>query len=464
MNNYPSAVTRKTSQSNPPPSHPPPPLPTSDTMQLFDLQDQSFMKETNYSIFANNHQAMSSNLSLHNSQDPIYMHSSFNNNYPVADTNVDFLPNMYGINEFEFNNVSYESLPAISDKTSQSQFDLVDNSDWYPCPYTPTLHDNHLSNFSEASFTSHTDYQDLSASAGSVSAHTPINPNSITKRSLSMQLQQTQAQHLHLQHFQQQQQHLSQSPLSKHLQLGVMPSHFSGRTTPISINNLNESPPSLTHTQSNLSNLGLTTIGSNNSYQQQQQPPPSAYFQSPTSTSPIVTHYKALDINSPILPPQNSFRHNSDSSFNSTTSSIETPRRYPSSTNGFSHKISLHSNNSNLDLTPPIFNPTKCLSKKNSVTSLNDISKPKKHTRKRILPRSKDGCWICRIKHLKCDECKPVCNSCQRFGIECDYSPDKPLYVSDKNLRKEKLASIAQVRKTSTISIQKKKSKVKLLG
>lgn len=28
--------------------------------------------------------------------------------------NPDFLPNMYGVSEFEFNNVSFESLPAIS--------------------------------------------------------------------------------------------------------------------------------------------------------------------------------------------------------------------------------------------------------------------------------------------------------------------------------------------------------------
>lgn len=66
----------------------------------------------------------------------------------------------------------------------------------------------------------------------------------------------------------------------------------------------------------------------------------------------------------------------------------------------------------------------------------------KKHTRKHIMARSRSGCWICRIKHLKCDECKPVCNNCTRFGIQCDYSVDRPAYVSNKELRRQKLDAI----------------------
>lgn len=79
-------------------------------------------------------------------------------------------------------------------------------------------------------------------------------------------------------------------------------------------------------------------------------------------------------------------------------------------------------------------------------------NKPKKYTRRRLLPRSKNGCWICRIKHLKCDEKRPVCLSCSKFGIECDYSPTKPDYVVDKQLRKEKLLAISMLRKQKLVT------------
>ncbi|CAK9683866.1 unnamed protein product [Candida parapsilosis] len=71
----------------------------------------------------------------------------------------------------------------------------------------------------------------------------------------------------------------------------------------------------------------------------------------------------------------------------------------------------------------------------------------KKYTRRRLLPRSKKGCWICRIKHLKCDEVRPSCGACVRFGLTCDYSPTKPDYVTDKELRQKKLSEITITRK-----------------
>lgn len=67
---------------------------------------------------------------------------------------------------------------------------------------------------------------------------------------------------------------------------------------------------------------------------------------------------------------------------------------------------------------------------------------PKKHTRMHIMARSRNGCWICRIKHLKCDELRPVCKNCTRFGIECDYSSQRPNYVLNKDLQRQKLDSI----------------------
>lgn len=86
-----------------------------------------------------------------------------------------------------------------------------------------------------------------------------------------------------------------------------------------------------------------------------------------------------------------------------------------------------------------------------------DGTKPKKHTRRRLLPRLKNGCWICRIKHLKCDEIRPECLLCPRFGIECDYLETKPDYVVDKNLRREKLLAISLMRKLKGAAKPKKK-------
>lgn len=69
-----------------------------------------------------------------------------------------------------------------------------------------------------------------------------------------------------------------------------------------------------------------------------------------------------------------------------------------------------------------------------------------KHRRKQIMSRSRNGCWICRIKHLKCDERRPSCDNCTRFGIDCDFSEVRPAYVADHELRREKLNSIAKKR------------------
>lgn len=38
-------------------------------------------------------------------------------------------------------------------------------------------------------------------------------------------------------------------------------------------------------------------------------------------------------------------------------------------------------------------------------------------------PRSKNGCWTCRIKKVRCDETRPHCRRCTRLSLFCDYSP-----------------------------------------
>ncbi|OAQ60044.1 C6 zinc finger domain-containing protein [Pochonia chlamydosporia 170] len=38
-------------------------------------------------------------------------------------------------------------------------------------------------------------------------------------------------------------------------------------------------------------------------------------------------------------------------------------------------------------------------------------------------PRSRNGCWTCRTKKVKCDEVRPKCCRCIRLKLLCDYSP-----------------------------------------
>ncbi|KAK9467766.1 hypothetical protein V1512DRAFT_260011 [Lipomyces arxii] len=37
-------------------------------------------------------------------------------------------------------------------------------------------------------------------------------------------------------------------------------------------------------------------------------------------------------------------------------------------------------------------------------------------------PRSRNGCWTCRSRKIKCDEVHPKCTPCSRLGITCDYT------------------------------------------
>lgn len=62
--------------------------------------------------------------------------------------------------------------------------------------------------------------------------------------------------------------------------------------------------------------------------------------------------------------------------------------------------------------------------------------------KKRVGPRSRIGCWTCRIRHKACDESKPDCAQCERLHLKCDYSDDRPQYMSDRTLQKEKLQEI----------------------
>ncbi|KAK2029817.1 hypothetical protein LX32DRAFT_560073 [Colletotrichum zoysiae] len=55
-------------------------------------------------------------------------------------------------------------------------------------------------------------------------------------------------------------------------------------------------------------------------------------------------------------------------------------------------------------------------------------------------PRSRNGCWTCRTKKVKCDEQRPNCHRCSRLRLLCDYAPRIKFTKRDKS-RKDHLLS-----------------------
>ena len=43
--------------------------------------------------------------------------------------------------------------------------------------------------------------------------------------------------------------------------------------------------------------------------------------------------------------------------------------------------------------------------------------------------RSSNGCWTCRLRHKKCDENHPVCDTCATLHITCHYDQNKPEWM-----------------------------------
>ncbi|KAH7418859.1 hypothetical protein BKA64DRAFT_701349 [Cadophora sp. MPI-SDFR-AT-0126] len=47
-------------------------------------------------------------------------------------------------------------------------------------------------------------------------------------------------------------------------------------------------------------------------------------------------------------------------------------------------------------------------------------------------PKVKSGCVTCKLRRVKCDEHRPVCKRCGRFGVQCDGYPNKVEKVKPK--------------------------------
>lgn len=91
----------------------------------------------------------------------------------------------------------------------------------------------------------------------------------------------------------------------------------------------------------------------------------------------------------------------------------------------------------------PNYKITRSKSRKNKLHLSNYSETPEK--KRRLGPRSKSGCWTCRVRHKACPEERPVCSQCSRLDLKCDYSSTRPKYMTDPLLQANKLREIKDV-------------------
>lgn len=84
------------------------------------------------------------------------------------------------------------------------------------------------------------------------------------------------------------------------------------------------------------------------------------------------------------------------------------------------------------------------ISNKRFVKSQNITSNVRTPTPKKKA-RSSDGCWTCRIRKKLCSKNNPVCLNCDRLGLTCDFSTERPDYMKYKSLAEKKLQEIKEV-------------------
>lgn len=65
--------------------------------------------------------------------------------------------------------------------------------------------------------------------------------------------------------------------------------------------------------------------------------------------------------------------------------------------------------------------------------------------KRKLGPRSKNGCWTCRVRHKACPEEKPRCSQCVRLNLKCDYSTTRPKYMTDPVVQASKLKEIKNI-------------------
>ncbi|CAJ0538612.1 Ff.00g066390.m01.CDS01 [Fusarium sp. VM40] len=51
--------------------------------------------------------------------------------------------------------------------------------------------------------------------------------------------------------------------------------------------------------------------------------------------------------------------------------------------------------------------------------------------------RNNGSCWICRVRHKKCDETHPECQNCTTLGLSCLYGDPKPEWMDNGQLQRQ---------------------------
>ncbi|KAG4440086.1 hypothetical protein IFR05_004429 [Cadophora sp. M221] len=64
---------------------------------------------------------------------------------------------------------------------------------------------------------------------------------------------------------------------------------------------------------------------------------------------------------------------------------------------------------------------------------------------RRSAPKVRTGCGTCRLRRVKCDEGKPSCNRCVKFGVDCDgYRPPPKPWPEPKTAQKREILPNSQ--------------------
>ncbi|PNP43618.1 hypothetical protein TGAMA5MH_04590 [Trichoderma gamsii] len=67
---------------------------------------------------------------------------------------------------------------------------------------------------------------------------------------------------------------------------------------------------------------------------------------------------------------------------------------------------------------------------------------PKKHA-KLFHRKTRTGCKRCRVRRVKCDETRPICNNCTRLDLDCDYAHSSAKRKGNENNSAQSPASLS---------------------
>lgn len=108
----------------------------------------------------------------------------------------------------------------------------------------------------------------------------------------------------------------------------------------------------------------------------------------------------------------------------------------------------IRSNSDNADHLPSSQRSSKNGDKtSNSLQNSNSIDSMISNSSKlgRSLPKSRSGCLTCKVRRKKCDEVRPVCKDCLRFGKECVWIDPNTMTLEDaRNLKDQVQARESQ--------------------